>query len=413
VKEAYVHHIWYFRLYDDDSLRSQEGEAIEVIDTGEPNHNAGPDFFNAKIKVGETVWAGNVEIHIRSSDWQRHKHDLDRAYDNVVLHVVWDADEDFLVQNGIRIPVLAINELTPDPLSEHCMLLSQQNIPVSIEDLLGSLKHDHLSQWLDRLLIDRLEEKRTGIQKLLKDNQNDWEETAYHVLLQSFGLKVNKQPFEMLARALPAKILRKHRDNPMQLEALLFGQSGILNSLHKDHYPQKLWKEYSFLKTKYALEALDSHIWKFGRLRPRNFPTIRLAQFAQLIYQHPNLFSMIKECKTVEDCRAIFEAISLESYWQEHFLFDKSSDRVVKKLGAQSQLIITINAIVNLLYTYGKEHNQIEFVLKAFAILKEIPSENNSVTRRYRSLGIEAENAAQGQALLQLHKRIKKVQRLI
>ncbi len=413
MKEVYLHHIWYFRLFDDDELLSEEGETIEVLDTGEPNYNAGPDFFNGRVKIGDTVWAGNIELHIRCSDWKRHKHDKDRAYDNVVLHVVWDADESFMIQNDIRIPVLSLQALTPDPLSEHCMLLSQQNIPVSIEDLLACLKHEHLEQWLDRLLFERLEQKREGIENLLESNQNDWEETTYYVLLQSFGLKVNKQPFEMLARSLSPKILRKHRDDLKQIEALLFGQSGLLNGLWKDDYPLSLWKEYSFLKKKYDLEPMDAHVWKFGRLRPGNFPSIRLAQFAQLIFQHANLFSTIKDCETVADCKAIFDKIVLKDYWQNHYLFDKKSEAKTKTLGEQSQLIIAINAIANLLYTYGKHNDQMEYVLKAFAILKEIPPENNTVTRRYRELGIDAANAAQGQALLQLKKRIKKVQRML
>lgn len=413
MKEAYLHHIWFFRLFDDIDLLTEEGVAVQVLDTGEPNHNAGPDFFNARIKIGDTIWAGNLEIHIRCSDWKRHKHHLDRAYDNVVLHVVWDADESFMLQNNIRIPVLSLQALTPDPLSEHCMLLSQQNIPVSLEDMLSSLNHLHVEQWLERLLVERLELKREGIEELLKANQNDWEETAYHVLLQSFGLKVNKLPFEMLARALSPKVLRKHRDDLKQLEALLFGQSGILNGLHKDEYPKALWQEYTFLQKKYALEPLDAHIWKFGRLRPRNFPTIRLAQFAQLIYRHANLFSTIRDCETIKDCRAMFGEIELGDYWQNHFLFDQASEKMNKKLGEQTQHILSINAIANLLYTYGKHNDNYDYVLKAIALLKEFPVENNSITRRYRELGIEAENAAQGQALLQLHKRIKKVQRML
>jgi len=413
VKEAYVHHIWYFRLFDDFDLRSEEGATIQILDTGEPNHNAGPDFFNARIKIDDTLWAGNVEIHIRCSDWKRHKHHLDRAYDNVVLHVVWDADESFLMQNGNRIPVLSLQSLTPDPLSEHCMLLSEQNVPVSIPDLLASLKHQHLEQWLERLLIERLEQKREAIEVILQSNKNDWEETAYHVLLQSFGLKVNKQPFEMLARSLSPKILRKHRDDLKQIEALLFGQSGILNAQWKDEYPRALWQEYSFLRKKYDLEPMEAVVWKFGRLRPPNFPTIRLAQFAQLIYKHPNLFSAIRDCETVKDCKAMFAEINLGEYWQTHFLFDQTSERAVKKLGQQTQYILAINAIANLLYAYGKHHDDLTYVLKAIAILKEIPAENNTVTRRYRELGIDAQNAAQGQALLHLHKRIKKVQRLL
>ena len=291
--EDFIHFIWKYSYFDSNSLFTTKGDKIEIIKLGEHNTNAGPDFFNAKIKIGDTLWVGNVEIHINSSDWIKHKHSLDNAYNNVILHVVLKYDIDINRQNGEIIPALELKYDINFEDRYHQLMKNKQWIPC--QSYLPAVNKFDIHFWLAKIAIERLHSKSSIIEEKLARNNNNWEESYYHKLARSFGMNVNSEPFELLAMSLPLLILAKHKNNLFQIESLLFGQAGFLNEIMPNElYYVKLQKEYIFLKKKYQLKAIEKHQWKFLRLRPSNFPTIRISQFANLIYKSTSLFLILE-----------------------------------------------------------------------------------------------------------------------
>lgn len=409
MREELLQHIWLFRLFNHQGLQTTDGTVVEILHTGELNRDAGPDFFNARIKIGETLWAGNLEIHIRSSDWNRHGHQNDRAYDNVILHVVAEHDMETSRADGSVYPTLLLSNYLDEGLKMQLNSLSKIDAPHSLSDLIGSMTKDHLAHWLDVLLRERLAEKSRIVYGLLERTNNDWEYCAYCMVLRSFGMKVNQQPFEMLAYSLSWRILGKHANHLEQVEALLFGQSGLLSSSHRDEYAKALWKEYSFLKKKYDLSALEAHIWKFGRLRPANFPTIRIAQLAQLFSKKQALFSKFLSTEKLSELLALFE-LKPSTYWQNHFRFDQSAEKKATTFGSSAQYNILINAVIPLLYAYGKFKSEHHYCEKAIAFLEEIPPENNRIVRKFTETGMDFKSAAETQAILQLRTRLRSLQ---
>ncbi|HKJ43023.1 MAG TPA: DUF2851 family protein, partial [Sunxiuqinia sp.] len=378
----------------------KEGQVVEVIQPGQHNLDAGPDFFNARIRIGETTWAGNVEIHQKASDWFRHKHEQDAAYDNVVLHVVKENDRDVTNTKNEVLP--GVELVYPDSHNENYLELMQSKGWIACSDHFHAVDSLALQIWFHGLMVERLQQKTESIVQQLKQNKNDWNETFYQFLARNFGFKINSVPFELLSRVLPLSVLAKHKGDLFQLEALLFGTAGLLNEqLLGDDYFLALRREYSFLYKKYKLKPIESHLWKFLRLRPVNFPTVRLAQFAALIHQSTALFSTLVEEKDLEKIHRLFD-VKASDYWDTHYRFNKTSPKRTKKLGDSAFQNIIINTVVPFLFVYGDYHNQQHLKDKALDFLEKLQAEKNSIVTNWQKLGVEVRSAFDSQALIQL-----------
>lgn len=401
--EEFLQYIWESRLFCADNLLTTEGEKLDIINTGKRNTDSGPDFFNAKIKIGDTVWAGNVEIHKKASDWHRHKHQNDDAYANVILHVVEEADTEIQRTNGKKIPTLVLKYDESFRKNYHSLLDAQTWIPC--QEQFYKVAPIVLQLSYNRLMIERLEDKTCEIEERLLQNNNNWNETFYQMLARMFGFKVNSTPFELLARSLPLQVLSKHKNNIFQIEALFFGNSGLLNDkLLGDDYYLALREEYSFLYKKYKLQAVESHLWKFMRLRPVNFPTIRIAQFAALIYQSHSLFSKIMEIEEIEKLKGLFK-VKASEYWDNHYTFNKlAKDTKPKELGESAANILIINTVIPFLFVYGEKQNKPQLKNRALEFLEQLPPESNSILSKWEGMGAKARSAFESQALLQLKK---------
>ncbi|MCC8409859.1 DUF2851 family protein [Mucilaginibacter sp. UR6-1] len=403
ITEDFLHYVWKFRLFDRAELKTVEGDEIEIYSAGMHNKHAGPDFHNARLRIGETTWAGNVELHLSSADWQRHGHTNDKAYDNVILHVVYRDDAPVTLPNGRRLPTLELhNRISPDLYNRYHRLIFGERQFIPCEANITVVDSLTMSNWLSRILVERLEKRSEAVLNTLETNRGDWEETFYQFLAANFGFKTNALPFELLARSLPQITLAKHKNNPLQIEALVFGQAGFLDGDVTDDYPQKLKTEYQYLKHKHGLKPIDNHLWKFMRMRPQNFPTIRLAQFAGLIMQSNHLLSKILEISEVEILRGLFDSISIHPYWENHYRFDAESKPSPKNLGRASANILLLNTVALFLFTYGKQHKQQYHINRALKLLESLPAETNNITADFVNLGLKIKTAFESQALLEL-----------
>jgi predicted nucleic acid-binding protein len=401
--EDFLHYIWKFRLFDRINLQTTQGEELEIYSTGLHNTHAGADFQNARIRIGETTWAGNAELHLSSSDWQRHGHTADNAYDNVILHVVYRDDEPLFRTDGRRVPTLELKDrISPDLYNRYHNLIFGAKTIIPCEASIATIDGLTMQNWLTRILVERLEKKSEVVIATLNLNRGDWEETFYQFLAANFGFKTNALPFELMAKSLPQNILAKHKNNPMQIEALIFGQAGFLNEDFTDEYPRSLKKEYEFLKKKFNLTPIESHLWKFLRMRPQNFPTIRLAQFAALVVQSNHLFSKVLETKEVKALRDLLNNIEINDYWETHYRFDKESKPVGKHLGAASVDTILLNTVTLFLFSYGRHLQQQYFISRSLKLLENIPGEQNSIMTDFANLGLKINTAFESQALLEL-----------
>lgn len=401
--EDFLHYIWKFRLFDRANLRTTDGEEIEIYSAGLHNSDSGPDFQNARIRIGGTTWAGNVEVHLSSSDWKRHGHSTDNAYENVILHVVYRNDKPLILSNSRRVPTLELQTRIPDELYNryHRLIFGDQSI-IPCEASIGSVDSLTLHNWLTRVLVERLEKKSAAVISALEVNRGDWEETFYQFLAANFGFKTNAVPFELLAKSLPQNILAKHKNNPLQIEALIFGQAGFLNADFNEEYPRKLKTEYDFLRKKYQLKPVENHLWKFMRLRPANFPTIRLAQFAGLAEQSNHLFSKILEIKDVKTLQSLFVGVKVNPYWENHYRFDVESAHSPKNLGTDSINILLLNTLALFLFSYGR-YNQIQhFINRGLQLLEFLPREHNNIVTDFTNLGVKIKSAFESQALIEL-----------
>jgi hypothetical protein len=400
MKEEFLQFIWKHGLFNKENLKTTDGRLVEIISTGQPNSDSGPDFFNARIRIADTTWAGNIEVHQKSSHWYRHKHNTDAAYDNVILHVVELQDSPVLIKSH-SVPTLEITYPT-EIFSNYEKLLSSAKW-VACEEILPKYDPFIIRFWFSALMIERLESKIGDIVALLKQNNNNWNETFYQLLSRNFGMKTNALPFELLAKSLPLNLLSKHKNNLFQIEALLFGQSGLLNeTLLGDDYFLSLRKEYSYLYKKYNLSGIESHLWKFMRLRPINFPTIRIAQLAMLIHHSSALFSQILETENIGELRKLFD-VSASEYWNTHYSFNKTSkDNHPKTLGESAFNNLVINTIVPILFVYGDQHLDQGMKDRALFMLEKLDPESNQIIRKWSELGMESRSAFETQALLQL-----------
>lgn len=409
MKEDFLHYIWKYKLFDTLKLLTQNSEQIEIINFGLHNTDAGPDFFNGKVKIGQTTWAGNIEIHVNSSDWIKHKHESDKAYDNVILHVVYNNDREVKDKDGNPITTIALKGLIDENLIEKYDNLLQSKDWIPCGKQIRTIDEFTINSWINRLAIERLERKSYEIKETLEHNKNNWEETFYQYLFKYFGLKVNAQPFELLAKNTPLKIIEKH-NGLFSIEALLYGQAGYLNESRpdgyrdsgEDDYYNSLKKEYQFLKSKFSLTDLDKSLWKLLRLRPSNFPTIRISQLAGLLCNHTRLFARIIETESVKELQQLFH-IQASEYWNTHYQFGvEVKDSKLKKMGINTINNIIINVIVPFTFVYGKAKQNEKLVEKSLNLLENIKAENNSIIKNWSNLGVKSYNAMQTQSLIEL-----------
>jgi len=399
--EEFLQYIWENKLFVAENLKTTNGEQLEIINVGKRNTDSGPDFFNARIKIDDTIWVGNIEIHKNSSDWVRHNHQNDKAYNNVILHVAENCDQQIFRNNGEEIPALLFRY--PDQLKTNFQKLLDAKTWIACQNQFHKIDPIILQLGFNRLMIERLEDKTSEILSRLQANNNDWNATFYQMLARMFGFKVNAVPFELLAKSLPIEILAKHKSNLFQLEALLFGNSGLLNDqLLGDDYYINLRNEYSFLYKKYQLKGIESHLWKFMRLRPGNFPTVRISQLAELIHRSHGLFSRIIEIESLDELKKLFE-VQASDYWKAHYSFNKTSTRnSVKELGENSINTLIINVVIPFLFVYGEKQNKENLKNRSLEFLEQLPAEENSIIEKWSKMGVESRSAFESQALLQL-----------
>ena len=396
MKEEFLYYLWENRLTD-KSLTTTEGESVEVVATGYRNANSGPDFLEARIQIGDKLWAGHVEIHVKSSDWNRHGHQSDKAYQNVILHVVYENDT-----KATALPTLELKGHFDESLfTNYQRFISSKNW-IPCEKSITQVPVFTRLSWLDRMAVERLESKSESVNKILEANQFDWEDALYKLLMRYFGLKVNNEAFETLANILPFKTLLKHADNLIQVEAMLMGCAGFLEDDFTEEYPLLLKREFAVMKAKFNLLAMPAERFKFMRMRPSNFPTIRLAQMAQLIHKNGCLFSKIREAKNAAEVKALFDVAASE-YWETHYRLGIPTESKPKHLGTATADLLIINAVVPLLFCFGKLHKDESVCETAMQFLEETEAEDNAIIRHFASCDIAAQNAMQTQALLHLY----------
>ena len=400
--EDLLQYVWSMKLFGKHPLITTDGEMISIIKPGTWNHNAGPDFFNAKIKIDNLILAGNVELHVKSSDFKKHNHQKNKSYNNLVLHVVYENDT---TENEIpHTSTLELKQFISPILLKKYYLFYQNRDWIPCQSLLKKTDIKNLSFWLERMLIEKWEHKSFEIDALLKLNQNNWEETFYVFVARHFGNPVNADAFELLARNIPLKTLAKCKNNLHQIEAILFGVSGLLKTKSNDEYQTNLIKEFNFLSKKFGLATIEMSNWKFSRMRPGNFPTIRIAQFASLIHSSSHLLSKIAAANTVKQLKQLLNLTSSE-YWNTHYQFGKLTTSKSKQLGDKTIELLIVNAFLPFLFHYAKHHGNELLQQKCLDLMNDIHSEKNSVISKWNDCGIKATTAKETQGLLWLKKK--------
>jgi hypothetical protein len=401
MREDFLHYLWKFIKFDVSNIETIDKEYINILSVGQYNFNSGPDFFNAQLKIDNQLWAGNVEVHIKSSDWFLHNHELDRAYDNVILHVVWEHDTDIFRKNNSKIPTLELKRyVSQSALNNYEKLFSQSDKWINCEHDFSSVNSFQMSNWLERLYLERLERKSEEINALLITSKNDWESVLFKMIAKNFGLKVNGDAFLSLANSVDYSIIRKTQTNQITLEALLLGQAGLLEQDIEQTYYLRLKKEYGFLKQKFSISNKNVAPIQFFRLRPSNFPTIRLSQLATLYHQNSNLFSNVIHKNTLEDFYDLF-SVATSLFWESHYTFGKSSKKSINGLTRPFIDLLLINTIIPLKFSYAKFRGQ-NIDDSILHLMESIASENNSIINKFNSLKLVSTSALQSQGLLQL-----------
>ncbi len=402
MNEDFLQYIWKFQQFNHNKLLTTSGDSIEILKAGLHNFHSGPDFFNGQIRLDGTRWAGNIEIHIKSSDWRRHKHQADAVYDKVILHVVWSNDQQVFRKDGQEIPTIELKGLVQKRLLDEYENLIKNSNWIPCYNQVAQTNQTLKRQLIDQKLVERLQIKSDRIEQLLLAQKNDWEASLYQLLAKYFGFKVNATPFEILATSIPFQLIRKHQANQIQLEALLFGQAGFLQQDFSDEFPKKLSIEYNFLKKKFGLKPMELSIWKFMRMRPANFPTIRISQFASLLHKNPKLFQQILETKDIQNLKKLFK-VGVNTYWKTHYQFEKNSKRnSAKNLGDSSIEVLLINVVVPILFAYGRRMKQQDLIDRALHFLEKLKPEKNNIIKKWESLNFPIESAYESQALIQL-----------
>ena len=409
--EAFLYFLWQYQYFAKPDLATTDGDSVQVLHPGFRNHDSGPDFFNARLLINDVEWGGTVEMHTKTSDWLAHRHQHDRAYDNVILHVVWQDDRATTGRrvdraNGTPLPTIELSPLADTALIDRYARLNNSPDAIPCAGQFRSVQPLRMTSMLDRTMLQRLERKAAGVQAVFEATGGDWEETAYRLLAVNMGFKINAEPMAQLSRAVPLKAMLKHRDSLLQVEAMLFGTAGLLDAIVEppDDYCATLQREYRFLAVKYQLsdKQVTAHAWKWGRLRPANFPTLRLAQLARLLSKHASLFSLFVGNDNADQ---LLRALQLtpSSYWQSHYRFGVATEKTVPALGQTSAENIVINTVVPLLAAYAHHRGQPAYVDRAVALLEQLPAEKNRLTESWDSLGLGVHTAFDSQASIELY----------
>ena len=399
--EQLLHYVWKHKIFSLKELKTTTGQQVEVIDTGLANTDAGPDFFNAKLKLDGVLWIGNIEIHERSSDWFKHGHHADTGYNSVILHIASEIDTEISRSNGERIPQIQL--ICPEAVrTNYKELLETDSYPPCYR-IIPSLPPFTAHSWMTALQMERFEQKATLLNERLKRCQGNWEDAFFITLARNFGFGLNGDAFETWAHQLPFRAVDKHRNDLFQIEAIFFGQAGILEDSDGDGYYLRLKKEYIYLQHKFELIPMNTSLWRFLRLRPTNFPHIRIAQLACLYHRAYGLLSRIMETETLQGVRDILKGGTSE-YWLTHYTFGGSSPSRPKTLSNTSLDLLIINTVVTFLYAYGLHKGNPVLCARAGSFLEELKAENNYITRMWEQCGMKTSNAADSQALIQLKK---------
>ena len=401
MQEDFLHYLWKHKKFNVTNLKTTNGKTIEIVSGGQHNHNAGPDFFTSQLKIDNQLWAGNVEIHVKASDWFVHNHENDKAYDNVILHVVWEHDTDIYRKDNTVIPTLQLKDVvSKEAQHNYQKLFSKTQKWINCENDFASVNDFTIQNWLERLYFERLERKSLDIAKLLKASSNNWEEVLFKMLSKNFGLKVNGDAFLSISNSFDFSVVRKLQSKVLGLEALFFGQAGLLEEDNQEVYYLELVKEYQFLKQKFSLSNLGVLPLHFFRLRPPNFPTIRLSQLAKVYHEQQNLFSKIMDVKSLDELHNLF-TVSTSMFWETHFTFHKVSKQSKKIITKSFIDLLLINTIIPLKFSYAKNQGKVidEEIIE---IIQNITSEKNSIVEKFNSFKPIATSALQSQAILQL-----------
>ncbi|WP_269685531.1 DUF2851 family protein [Flavobacterium lacustre] len=400
MKEDFLHYLWKFKKFDSLNLKTFNGEIITILSVGQYLELSGPDFFNAQITIGNQKWAGNIEIHLKSSDWYVHHHERDAAYENVILHVVWEHDTEIFRKNNTEIPVLELKKYVDALTIANYQSLMLQKSWIFCEKQIKEIDSFLFENWQERLFFERLERKSNPIFELLEQTHHDWEAVLFCLLAKNFGLNTNGEIFMKIAQSIPFSVIRKESFEIENLEALFFGNSGLLNSENEDNYFKDLKFRYFYLLHKYQMDKKIIEPVQFFKHRPDNFPTIRLSQLANVYHKHQNLFSKISTLKSLENIYEVF-AVSVSEYWQNHYQFDKESPKKKKLLSKSFVDLLVINTIIPLQFAYAKSQGK-EISEDLIYLLKQVTPEKNAVLDKFISFGIQSKNAFETQSLLQL-----------
>ncbi len=400
MKEDFLHYLWRFKKFESSNLKTCNNEPLSIIDGGRYLQLSGPDFFNATIKLGKQKWAGNIEIHVKSSDWYLHRHQDDPAYENVILHVVWEHDTPVFRKDNSEIPVLVLKDYTSQEIIDSYRQLMEPKSWIFCEPYLLRVDLFTITNWLERLFFERLERKSKAINAILSHNGNDWEAALFCLLAKNFGLNSNGELFFKIATAIPFAVIRKERHDPMRLEALLFGFAGLLTGESEDNYRKTLQETWHYLRQKHNLSPEHFGSPEFFKLRPDNFPTVRLSQLAQLYHGRENLFSALIQTDEVSAWMQVLTC-GVSSYWETHYVFDRESPKKTKRITPDFARLVLINTVVPMRFAYAQAFDR-DVSDQLLSIMESVPAERNSVTERFSIAGIKAANALESQSMLQL-----------
>ena len=409
--EQLLHYTWKHKLYPLKELTTNDGQRVEIVDPGLHNRNAGPDFFNAKIRIGSTMWVGNVEIHDKSSDWYQHGHDKDSRYDNVVLHVAAELDTEVMKSNGEYVPQLQLS--VPDDVLTHYDELQKTDEYPPCYKVIPHLSALIIHSWMAALQTERLEQKTEAIRKRAELCNGSWEDAYFVTLARNYGFGINGEVFEQWAYNIPLNAVAHHRDDLFQIEAIFMGQAGLLEldsipeyyqkDALNDGYFAKLRNEYQYLAHKFSMKPIDFKLWRFLRLRPQNFPHIRISQLANLYYQQKAGLSQLMECETLDELKNVLKS-QVTPYWETHYTFGSTSPKNEKHLSYGSINLLMINTAIPMLFAYGRHTTKEVLCDKAFDFLEQLKAENNHIIRMWQQVGLPVKTAGDSQALIQLKK---------
>ena len=400
MKEDFLHYVWQYKKFDFSNLTTAAGELLTITNCGNYLQQTGPDFFNAQIVIGNQKWAGNIEIHIKSSDWYLHHHEKDSNYDNVILHVVWEHDTPVFRKNNSEIPVLELKKYVSKEILESYKALTSPKAWIYCESQIANIDKFVFKNWQERLFIERLERKYIPIEQLLLETENDWEAILFCMLAKNFGLNTNGETFLKIAKSIPFSIVRKESYEVTNLESLLFGTANLFPVDVQDNYTKDLKKRFEYIFQKYRLKKVIIEPVQFFKHRPDNFPTIRLAQLAMLYHKNHNLFSKVIVAKTLKELHQLF-GISISDYWQTHYQFDKESLKKKKQFSKSFVDLLVINTIVPIQFAYAKSQGK-EASDSLLDLLREVAAEKNIIIEKFSNFGIKSKNAFETQSLLQL-----------